>query len=177
MIYIITPCSRPGNLPLMADSIPTECSWVISFDASVHEHFYPNAINFYCPETGASGNHARNFALDSLKLEDDDWVYILDDDNIVHPRWYEVIKQHMHLDVPMLTWGQVHKDGNPRLRPTGDPRVGNIDTACYMVRGYVMRNTRFPLEYTADGMLAEQIARNLGVHTINDYLAYYNYLR
>lgn len=178
MIYIITPCSRPENIRFMVDSIPERCQWVISFDARVPQtNASSAAFNLYCPQTGASGNHARNFALDSLILDDDDWVYILDDDNIIHPRWYDAVKDLTDPTLNMVAWGQVWRNGSVRLEPTFYPRVGTIDTSCYMVRGRLMKHLRYELDYVADGILAERAFQYGGYHVIHDYLGYYNYLR
>ena len=86
MVYIITPCRRPLNLERMKLTIPAECQWVIVYDSSLkHEYNIEGAINLKSPFTGDFGNPNRNYALDTLKMTDDDWFYILDDDNIIHP--------------------------------------------------------------------------------------------
>lgn len=180
MIHIITPCSRPENLSLMKHSIPKECNWVIVYDSTVKE--YPeieNASVLYSPFTGGSGNPNRNYALDNLEFSDTDWIYILDDDNIIHPKWYRTVKDFNEDHLNIITWGQVWKNYDIRLEPVPDPRVGNIDTSCYMVRGRVMKNLRYEILYEADGVLANEVVRQYaGILTLShEYLGYYNYLR
>jgi len=184
MIHIITPCSRPWNVEHMVDSVPTQCHWVIVYDNKVLD--YPDTVPaghvgnitvLHSPYTGHSGNPNRNYALDSIIIKDDDWVYILDDDNIIHPQWYTTVLPHLQEDTNMLLWGQLWSNGEVRLHPAIVPGVGNVDTACYMVRGSIMRTLRFQNEYTADGILAREVLIYGKQKVLNEYIAYYNYLR
>ncbi len=180
MIHIITPCTRPDNLQVIQKSIPIECTWHVVLDSSV-QGFDRNAglraVVYQSPYTGHAGNPNRNYALDSIVFEDLDWIYVLDDDNIIHPRWYESVSRIYQNELNMISWGQIWKNGSVRLAPTESPRVGTTDTSCYMVRGRVMRTLRYELDYVADGILAEKVAA-MGNHLcITDYLGYYNWLR
>jgi len=178
MIYIITPCTRPENLPYLAESIPKECRWVVVYDASVKDAaLVEGATTLYSPHTGYAGNPNRNFALDSIELQELDWVYILDDDNIMHPDWYSSVSSLNFSHLNMVTWGQVWRNNSIRLVPTAYPQVGNIDTSCYMVRGRVMKTLRYSLDYVADGIMAEQAYIYGGLLKLDEYIGYYNYLR
>ena len=192
MIHIITPCTRPENLNIMRPTVPTACSWVIvldatqananiSFDIPIHisdAANYNSAVTLYrSPYTGHAGNPNRNFALDQMTFDDLDWVYILDDDNIIHPSWFNRVIRLQDERLNMISWGQVWKNGSVRLPPSPNPRVGNIDTSCYMVRGRLMKHLRFDMDYCADGMLAERAASFGGHLCLDEYLGYYNYLR
>jgi hypothetical protein len=77
----------------------------------------------------------------------------------------------------MLLWGQLWSNGEVRLHPAIVPGVGNVDTACYMIRGSIMRTLRFQNEYTADGILAREVLVYGKQKVLNEYIAYYNYLR
>jgi hypothetical protein len=178
MIHIITPCTRPENLPYLAESIPKECHWVVVYDASVKDAaLVEGATTLYSPHTGYAGNPNRNFALDSIELQDLDWVYILDDDNIMHPDWYSSVSGLNFSHLNMVTWGQVWRNNSVRLVPTAYPQVGNIDTSCYMVRGRAMKTLRYSLDYVADGIMAEQAYTYGGLLKLDEYIGYYNYLR
>lgn len=177
MIYIITPCTRPENLYIIKKTIPKECNWVIVYDNSVSvKTQIENAIILHSPFTGDFGNPNRNFALDNVNLENDDWVYILDDDNILHPKWYEVVSQNINYEYDIMTWGQLTGYNDIRLLPTKYPKIGNIDTASYMINGKIMKTLRYSMQRGADGELAEQVAKNGKVFMIDEYLCYYNYL-
>jgi hypothetical protein len=180
MIHIITPCTRPENLSAMQQSIPPECTWTIVLDASVTEMPEGGELKatvYRSPSTGHFGNSNRNFALDHMYFDDLDWIYILDDDNIVHPDWYARVSTLNDADLNMVSWGQVWQNNNVRLQPTQNPKVGNTDTSCYMVRGRIMQKLRYELEYVADGILAERVAQQGGHLCLYENLGYYNYLR
>lgn len=187
MIYIITPCTRIFNLDRMKQSIPAECTWVVSYDASVWKKEdgttlnVPDAgaINIQCPLTGHYGNPARNFALDKIapELKDDDWIYILDDDNIIHPDWYYSVKDHL-ADNKMIHWGQCYPDGTIRENAPERPILGTVDTAQYMVRWDVAKDIRFKEVYEADNFYADECLKAAGTSLkIDKPLGYYNYLR
>lgn len=178
MIYIITPCSRPKNLSFIKNSIPSECNWIIVYDNLVREK--PNierATILHSPYTGYFGNLNRNYALDNIKFSDLDWIYILDDDNIIHPQWYSVVKDVIDEKLNMIAWGQVWKNNDIRLKPTQSPMIGNIDTSCYMIRGRLMKTLRYKMDYAADGIMAREAFLQDGFLMLNQYLGYYNYLR
>lgn len=180
MIHIITPCTRPENLAMMRPTVPAACSWVIVLDHSVKTVSNWEGLDatvYQSPHTGFAGNPNRNFALNHMMFDDLDWIYILDDDNIIHPSWFNRVVNLTDERLNMISWGQVWKNGSVRLPPAQHPRVGNIDTSCYMVRGRVMKRLRYDMDYCADGMLAEQAAAFGGHLCLDEYLGYYNYLR
>ena len=109
MIHIITPCTRPENLAVMQESIPLECSWTIVLDKSVAETPVSGlrATLYRSPNTGHAGNPNRNFALEHMYFDDFDWIYILDDDNIIHPEWYRHVKDLNDPALITVAWGQV----------------------------------------------------------------------
>jgi glycosyltransferase involved in cell wall biosynthesis len=126
---------------------------------------------------GAWGNPLRNLALDYLQASasDNDYVYFLDDDNIIHPKWFEAVKDSTG---DFVNWAQCFRNGDPRLHATDSPRVGNIDTASYMVRLGFIGKARFEYIYEGDGLFAQALmAGNPKIKTYQDYLCYYNYLR
>lgn len=178
MLYIITACSRPENLDAMSKTIPQDCSWVIVHDdRTVIPQTY-NAIIMKCDDTGIVGVKAQNFALDNLPLTDDDFVMLLDDDNIIHPEWYSVISRLLHMDFSIITWGQLHKDGSVRLEPQPSPRVGNIDTASFLVSWKYNKHIRHIVDlYEHDGVYAQTCSMNGPLLCVKGHLSFYNYLR
>jgi hypothetical protein len=132
------------------------------------------SITHYSTRTGDMGNPLRNEFLelyaDSFTKED--WVYYLDDDNILHPKFLEEWNNLNSLDCSIVTWGQ-----GGRLRPTDKPQVGNIDTACYMFKPYDLPNLRFEMAYEADGIFASEAARLGTLICVEQYLCYYNALK
>lgn len=180
MLYIITPCSRPENLNRIYESIPEQCQWVISHDDSTNpsDYSFNNVMFMNCKNTGMVGTRARNYALDNLPLLDDDHIYFLDDDNIIHPKWYPKISQHLDLDFSIMMWGQYGKNNTIRLPPPTVIEVGAIDTACYLIKWKYNTDVRHRTDtYTHDGIYAIDCAHNGPNISIDDCLCYYNYLR
>jgi glycosyltransferase involved in cell wall biosynthesis len=181
-VFIITPSRRPFNLQFISKTIPQECEWVVVFDKTVkNEHTVENATIINSQDTGFWGNPNRNIGLDYIKNNlnptDNDWVYILDDDNIIHPDWWFNIQTHLGSTESIITWGQVWASGEPRTEPTDTPKIATIDTSQYMVRWSVAKNLRFEHIYEADGIYAEEAAKQGSVKKLDQYLGYYNFLR
>ena len=178
MIYIITPCSRPENLALISSTIPENCLWVIVHDHKTNIPQIDNAMTMKCDDTGKVGTKARNFALDNLSLSDDDHVLFHDDDNIIHDKLFPAVTQFLDYDISLMTWGQLHKDNSVRLQPQIHPRIGNVDTASFLVKWKYNSQVRHRTDiYEHDGAYAEECSLNGNVLCLKDYLCYYNYLR
>lgn len=180
MIYIITPCTRTFNLERMSKSIPKDCKWVIVYDSTIkNKTTVSNAINVYSERTGGFGNPNRNLAIETIKdqLTDDDWLYVLDDDNIIHPEWYDGIKDELQGN-SMLHWSQIFPNGAIRAIAPEQVSKNSVDTAQYMVRWGAVKNIRYQEIYEADGIYAEDCQTAAGgSKRINKTLCYYNYLR
>jgi len=178
MIHIITPCSRPDNLEIIKKSIPETCLWWVGLDAKVEkEVIVEKAKIVKSPYSGNFGNMTRNYVMENLQADDSDWVYFLDDDNVVHPEWLEGVSDHLKNN-NFIVWGQLHKNGQIRLKPVTEPRVNRIDTACFMIRWEILKNFRFhESAYAADGILAEKIYDKVGCTKLDKYLCYYNFIR
>lgn len=181
-VFIVTPSRRPFNLDFIEKTIPNECEWVVVFDKTVkNNHQIEKATVIKSNETGFWGNPNRNIGLEYIKNNlnpsDNDWIYILDDDNIIHPEWWSHIQSHLDSSDSIITWGQTWVTGEPRTEPTSKPKIATIDTSQYMVRWNVAKNLRFEHIYEADGIYAEEAAKRGTVKKLDQYLGYYNFLR
>ena len=184
MIYIVTPCTRVYNLDKITaclESIPVGCVWVVCYDAATKRppKQYGH-IEIQSDVTGCYGNPTRNYALNYLKsiMTDYDWLYILDDDNILHPNWYEEASKYSLYNNynDFIHWGQCFPNGITRTKPSLD--FDMLDTAQYMVRWSVAKNIRFEEKYEADGYYAKDcFDKSSNPVMIDSNLAYYNYLR
>lgn len=175
MLYIVTPCSRPNNLKRIKQYIPDYATWVVMMDSSTDYKEATGAnVTHYSRKTGYWGHPLRNEFLDlyAEQFTENDWVYFLDDDNILHPNFLKTYPQLQYFDSSIVTWGQ-----EGRLRPTDQPRVGNIDTACFMFKPYHLPKLRFEEIYEADGIFANAAARIGTLICVDQYLCYYNALR
>ena len=175
MLYIVTPCSIPQNLGRIKHGIPEYATWVVMVDANCDFKGATGAsITHYSTRSGSWGHPLRNEFLELYRdsFTKEDWVYYLDDDNILHPKFIEEWGNLHNLDCSIVTWGQVG-----RLRPTDKPQVGNIDMACYMFKPYDLPNLRFETSYEADGIFAMDAARIGSLICVDQPLCYYNALR
>jgi hypothetical protein len=132
--------------------------------------------------TGNSGNGLRNFVLDLISKEvlDSDWVYFLDDDNIIHPQFQNILKRVIDKkEFDLLVFAQQLKGGTKRLSAPLNFEVGNVDTAMYALRFGPFRDLRWhPTDYCADGIYAQDLeTRNPRKLITQDFGSYYNYLR
>jgi glycosyltransferase involved in cell wall biosynthesis/predicted O-methyltransferase YrrM len=181
-VFIVTPSRRPFNLEFIAGTVPQECEWVVVFDKTVkNDNTVENATVIHSQDTGFWGNPNRNIGLEYIKNNlhpsDNDWVYILDDDNVIHPEWWSNVQSHLNTDASIITWGQVWANNEPRTAPTNTPKIATIDTSQYMVRWNVAKNLRFEPIYEADGIYAEETSKQGSVKKLDKYLGYYNFLR
>ncbi len=191
MLIYITPCSRPESLPRLRESITDqgEWRWIIVYDLGrvpeMQGYKYPidPRISEYWHRSspqGRVGNDQRNFALDLLRKQASchDYVYFLDDDNIVHPRFTSAILPIIREgDYQLITFGQerhdgVHIDGTQLL-------PGRADTAMFVARlDLVGSSTWASSRYDADGAFLEELSRKDPTWIVVPHVAaYYNYLR
>ena len=140
-LSIITPCTRPLNLPNIYGSIlamnETNVEWIIVYDMDdIDERIlqYQTSVPIkLLKEKGgyAFGSNQRNVGLDVC---DGDWIYFLDDDNIVHPKLYNRIKSYGEED-KILLFNQFSVKMNRRIGEfkISYLRPGYIDTAQIIV--------------------------------------------
>lgn len=179
MIHILTPCHRPENLDNISKTIPKECNWIIVFDSMVdNPPVVDGAVCMNSNMTGGFGSHNRNYAFDNFPFEDNDWIFWLDSDNIVHPSWYDRVKEFVDSDddVCMVTWNQVNRNLDIRLSATTEPMVGGIDSASFMCKWKYVKDIRCTDSYFHDGEYAVACAERGKVIAIQENLSYYNYL-
>ena len=108
-LVVITPCCRPELLRYVHDSVRFSLvtRWIIVFDADqVPRENLPVAllddpqITLVATQANDSkyGNAQRHLGLQiarTLYAGDDPFIYFLDDDNIVHPAFYDVFHRFM----------------------------------------------------------------------------------
>lgn len=177
MIYITTPCSRPENLEQISQSIPSNCKWIVLYDNKVKINFNINNAQFiYCPNTGFVGADGRNYFLTNYNINDDDWIYSLDDDNIIHPDFFSIIEKYLNKNYSIIHWGQLKKNNQIRLEPKLE--LNKIDAACFIIKWKYNKNIRYAIDaYNCDGIYAIDCSNNGPVLKLDQYICYYNYLR
>lgn len=161
-ITIITPCSREENLPLLYDSIVspttinTKVEWIIvqDLERSTLRPLFPTQrwIKLLNIDGGVAGKRQINHALDILAKEGKkSWIYVLDDDNLLHPDFYRIIEQAFSTfpDARAFTFSQELPDGS--VRCGNEIQVCHIDQAQYLIHTDLIKDKRYIQQYEADG--------------------------
>jgi hypothetical protein len=182
MLYIITACSRRDNLQAIYDSMDFRMihTWYIIYDTSkgrsyTHQfkgHAKIKEIDY--DKEGVCGHPQINYAID---LIEDGFVYVIDDDNIIHPDFW---KTYIELDPEYIyTWDQ-NRIREKRIAKGGIIKLSLIDTSQFIVpRKYIgdirwdnnKRNADFKFINTIHEKYHEQFKY------VNKILCYHNYLR
>jgi hypothetical protein len=172
-LNIITPCSRPQNLKVIAESIPKESRWIAVFDGTVLPEIIPSNCEMHCIKDVNSiyGNAQRNYALD---LVTEGHIYFNDDDTIIHPELWDEVKDK---DADFISFKQSNKDGSLRLEGN-EIKPNFIDSHNFIVSSKCV-NTRWILDrYDADAYFAMDCYKNAKESLyIPKILSIYNYLK
>src|SRR4051794_18544377 len=173
LLNIITPVSRIENLPLLYDNISyyakrLKVVWWIVLDNSLRKHYQNIHLNDHdhlnikllvSPYTNGLGGYAqRNMVLDLLEENKEQWVYNLDDDNILHPGFIDFFISDANIDNhDVVLVSQILSDGNLRLKADADNiKVFHVDIAMYSFKLKALEGgVRFEEEYCGDGYLVE----------------------
>lgn len=158
-LHIITACSRLSSLMRLADNV----SWQASKagDVLLRIRWHIAFQNFYQadPHGCVKFNEMLNL------IPSDDWVWILDDDNEVHPDFFKVLTATL-LGDELGTWAfvfdQNRKDQlGPVLRACPENmRVGGVDTAQVVFKKKLIGDKRFPeASPYADGEFYSELYR------------------
>jgi len=197
-LHIITPCTRIHNLQEMYKSIEPgekllDIEWWIVLDSAnpyvtldmrsltILKDLQKKNIHIEHASDPSfiAGKGQINYALDRIK---DGYVYVLDDDNIIHSaffQWFEHVVQGQY-DVYFMAQ-EVYSQGPMWIRYVNPGMVKEtfIDQAQYVIRRSVIGDDRFIQKYTADGEFIERIVTTRDVTGLfsNYPTCYYNYLR
>ena len=205
-LEIITRCTRPQNLLTVKDSIfqytnwdihytNWDIHWHIIFDTNAissldgemlhdlqKDHYQEITIYFMRSTPGDMAHSLISKIIDYIDIES--YVYILDDDNILHPnfldRTYELIFDE---SVKGIIFSQ-HIGGKDftgqeiRVAAPENIKVQKIDMAQFILSKEIIDIRFTPGTYVADGMFIEDIfyRRSKDFLVIDEVLCYYNYL-
>jgi hypothetical protein len=177
-LTIITPSYRVNNLLEIKKSINFEYvdEWIIVYDGSkitdnpnLFKEQKNNKIKEYVHNSkGISGNPQRNYALSKI-TNPNTLLYYLDDDNIIHPNLYKLMK---FIDnTKIYTFNQHNRIKGNNIS------VNKIDTAMIVIPYELCKNQKWLLDkYNADGFYIKECfnkKQNLHVYVDNS-LCYYN---
>lgn len=192
-VSIVTPCCRQAKLETIYQSINFDLikKWYIVYDTSKNRSYenvfdHPKIQELECSADGMQGNAQRNFG---MELVEDGFIYFLDDDNIVHPDFWETVPT---LDPNYFyTWDQLrNKNGDDsdwalfsnetgRILKGDVVKVQRIDTAQFLVPKSLVYSLKWKLDdYKADGIFIQSVYDlSPWAHKyIPKVLCHYNYL-
>ena len=201
IIHILTRCTRTNNLLKIKDSIfksiiwPfTETRWHILFDTSSLKDINVDILEklqndniilrFY---KGSKGDYASNLNKEIDTINSDEWIYVLDDDNILHENFYSEVDKIHKLDpnAKGIIFSQriSSKDFSGldiRKASVKNIKVGSIDNAQFLLRKDIIGDVRYRLnEYKCDGYFIEEVYnKHPELFSINDIeMCYYNHIQ
>lgn len=197
-INIITRCTRPENLykikeTIFRDNSNLEYVWHIIFDITSLSNipsiyirdFNEHRLHFIGNQHPNDMSHQSiNKVID--EINDDEWVYVLDDDNILHEKFdSRIIELHNESSnkkaiVFSQYIGGIDFTGlEIRVASPENMKVQKIDMAQFVLKKELIGEKRLkPNLYVADGIFIQELYEDNSDDFIIDYeiLCYYNYL-
>lgn len=195
IINILTRCTRPQNLLQISKTIFTdlfEINWYILFDTNKIKDIDISLlmeltklgakIKYSKSEPNSFGYNIINEILDEIT---DGWVYILDDDNIIHPDFYNILDEFIDANTYGVLVFNQKVDGKDftkldiREANPENMKIGGVDIAQVLIHiGDYGDTRRFNNAYTADGELIEKLfeEKKDDFIFIQTELCYYNYI-
>jgi glycosyltransferase involved in cell wall biosynthesis len=198
LLNIITRCTRLGNLKKISESIFSTdkftIKWFIIFDTnSVHNipidlllHLQSKnvIIKYEKSEPNDHGHQMVNNVIDEIESG---WVYVLDDDNIIHHDFFnsilDIITDNKKIEgiiFDQKIGGVDFTKQDLRLSSPDDVKVGKIDMAQFLLKRDLIGISRIPRgHYVGDGMFIEKLFNENTEKFIfiNKVLCYYNYFQ
>lgn len=190
MIHILTRCTRQTNLIKIHQSIK-DSTWHVMFDtntlkdidAETLNYLQENNVNVYFLKSDPSsfGYDMINYV---IKRITDGWIYILDDDNIIHPEFYEEINKSIQTTNSNIFVFNQQVDGkdftklDTRLALPENMRLQGVDIAQVIFNRNILKYD-FILDYKSDGYMIEKLYNEIPEEFffINKVLCYYNFLQ
>jgi hypothetical protein len=195
-LYIITPCSRPEYLQHIRSTLADDYQWVwiivysfkpktwtfasAPFIYEVWPGIKPTDVDDARDELQTFGNPERNYGI-SLVEHQNSYIYFLDDDNGIHPafweRIYPLLVTSSTAASDFITFDQERAPG--RVFPGPQAMLFKIDTAMYVTQRALIGDARWrTLRYDADGFFAQKMAAKARHHHyVNCTCSFYNFLK
>lgn len=193
-LAIITACAtRPHNLRGIRESIVSVCldrintKWIIVFDNTPVVHFDDQWIECYSKHDNASvfGNAQRDYGVQFANSGS--WVWFLDDDNVVHPNFANVLIENTckSPDAKVIVVSQCwFVKSQLKTRLIAEPNnccVEHIDIAQTIIIKEVAMQEKFmnTNKYQSDGFYVEWLYKRYHDKFVFDkrFACYYNALK
>ncbi len=164
-LHILTACTRPQNLPALADSVlaalcePWEVCWHIRFDPA-REHL--------------GGHKLKN---DMLAQIDDGWVVFLDDDTVMHPELLRHVAEHLDAAGVVVSQDRTASLGHMLWAIPQNMRLGGVDIGQVVLTRELIGDAQQPEYYGGDGTFLQGILQGRSdVVYLSETLSLYNAL-
>lgn len=195
--HVITRCTRVENLLTIGNSVykdGVDVTWHVVFDTSVVKEIeasllgelYKLGAELYFKQ-GSPGTYMYPEMNELIKSNSlfgrGHWVTLIDDDNIVHPDYYEEIISRLKdfPDASAFCYNQLVTVNNPTYRQASysNTVVGGIDLAQYTVKVSEFDFAEFGSGYCGDGEFIQALHSKYPEDFlfIDKTLCYYNYLQ
>lgn len=166
-VHIVTAISRP-------DKLPTICESLIDATRSAKFLRFVWHWRFDIERSGIDyANKIKNEMLDDIS---DGWVWILDDDTIVHPMMFLEFESQVSDDIDAFVMHQLRSDGMILVGCPENNRVNHIDSNQAIIRRSAIDNVRMSSDYNADGQFLETVLAKCRIHYANKVLCFHNAL-
>lgn len=164
-LHVLTACTRPQNLPALADSIlaalcePWELCWHIRFDPA-REH--------------VGGHKLKNDMLDQIS---DGWVVFLDDDTLMHPDVLRRVAEHLDSAGVVVSQDRTQSLGHMLWAMPQNMKLGGADIGQVVLTRELIGQTEMPPYYGGDGTFLQSILEGRSdVVYLEEVLSLYNVL-
>ena len=164
-LHVLTACTRPQNLPLLAESIeaamcaPWEVCWHIRLDPA-REHL--------------GGHKLKN---DMLAQITDGHVLFLDDDTLMHPDVLRHVAMHLDAAGVVVSQDRTASLGHMLWAAPENMRLGGVDIGQVVLRRELIGDTEMPPYYGGDGtFLGEILQGRDDIVFLTEVLSLYNVL-
>ncbi len=212
-LHIVTRCTRPQNLKQIRQSILDgnkgvfDIVWHVIFDTNVLKDVDASLLNelsawdarvktdykFMSSSKGAYGYDSINRIVDTIpNLEpfDNEWFYLLDDDNILHENFYQlsdIIDNSENEELGIIIFNQ-YIGGRDftgmeyRKAAPENTKVGGIDAAQYIVKRRMLSwptGNAYTWDYCADGILMTFLYKmhENSFMFVDEVYCHYNYIQ
>jgi len=197
-LHILTRCTRPHNLIQVRDSVFSNLSenlnikWHVIFDTAPLKDIDAETLSEISSDStifhfikGGDGGMLYPQSTDIIKeLNEDDWFYFLDDDNIMHPDFYEYISvaldkkdKKIHV-VSQKVAGKDFTGLDVRIASPKNTGFQKTDIAQLIMSVSLIKEYVFGASYAADGYFVESVLKDhpktFEYHNV--ILCHYNYL-
>lgn len=197
-INIITRCTRTSNLLTIKEGVlntpkGVTVNWHIVFDTGALKDIDAEVLSNLTDTNnvklhfvkGQSGGLLYPEVSDIIRTIKSGWIYLLDDDNILHEDFYKTIKASIkNLPVALVHIVSQLVDGKDftglevRVASRENTAFQKIDIAQMVINRSIFDTHSFSANYAADGFFIEEVLKTHGDSFvwIDKVLSYYNYL-